>query len=116
MAKILITLVSGPEAELRAKEGLSLARAIHEVGMAQAVSLFLTGPGVLALSSEDPRCVDLREALEAVLAAGVPVAACTRSLAEHDLLGEVEALGVAPAGAPVFLSEKIDEGYAMLSF
>ncbi len=117
MAKMLVIVTSGPDSHVRAREGLTLVRAIHETGMAESVSLLLFGEGVRCLSSGDERCMELHEELERVLGAGVHTAACTRSLEEHRLLDAVERLdAVEPVGAPVFLSSRADDGYAMLTF
>jgi hypothetical protein len=114
MAKILIVLASGPEHEARAREGLSLARAIHEIGMAESIRILLTGPGVRCL---DPEADELREGLEGALEAGVPVAACTRSLDAYRLLDAAADLeAVQPVGAPVYLATRAEEGYAFLTF
>lgn len=115
MAKILMVLATGPEDATRAREGLHLARAIHEVGMAEAIRLLLVGSGVRCL---DPGAEgELMDALEAVLEAGVPVAACTRSLGEHRLVDAAAAFeAIQPVGAPVYLAARVDEGYAMLTF
>lgn len=94
-----------------------MARAIHEAGMAESVRLLLTGTGVRCLERDDESCSELNECLMRVLEAEVPTAACTKSLDEHGLLDEVEGIeDIEPVGSPVYLSSRVDDGYAMLTF
>ena len=114
MAKILVVVASGPKDGGRAKEGLSLARAICESLMAESVQVLLLGEGVRCVAREND---DLRLALEAAIDAGVRAAACTGSLAELGLIDRIQEMRkVEPVGAPVFVSSKADEGFVMLTF
>lgn len=117
MARLLVVIASGPEDEPRALEGLLLARAVHEIGMIDTVGVLLTGPGVACLDPDAAGADRLRDAVEALLEAKVPVAACTRSLAEHRLLDAAAALpAIRPVGAPTFLADAITGGARLLSF
>jgi hypothetical protein len=117
MSRVVVVIASGPEHEQRAHEGLSLARAMHEIGMLDDVRVLLTGPGVRCLDPDAADADRLRDAVEGLLQAGVPVAACTRSLHEHHLLDAVADLeAVRPVGGPTFLSEQVIAGARLLTF
>ncbi len=114
MPRIAIVVASGPEEAARALEGLSIAAAMHHSGMLEALAVLLTGPGVRCLE-RDAEAV--REAVDTLLEAGVPVAACTRSLAEYRLLDDPSLTeGIRPVGAPTFLAARAGEGFQFLSF
>lgn len=114
MPRIAVVIASGPDQAERAAEGLTIAAAMHHSGMLEAVTVLLTGPGVRCLE----RGVEsLRDRVDALVEAGVVVAACTRSLAEHRLLDEPALTeGIRPVGAPTFLAAKAGEGFQFLSF
>ena len=117
MSRVVVVIASGPEHEPRAHEGLVLARAMHEIGMLDEVRVLLTGPGVRCLDPDAADADRLRDDLEGLTEAGVPVAACTRSLNEHRLLDAVADLeAVRPVGAPTFLSEQVLAGARILTF
>ncbi len=119
MASILVLVASGPEAPERTREGLQLALAMHHSGMLEGLAVLLTGAGVACLAAQGRGEVaaELREAVDALLEAGVEVAACTRALHARRLLDDEEALeGVRPVGAPTYLADKAGQGWQVLTF
>ena len=116
MGRLLVVVATGTQYEARALEGLQLAHAIHQIGMVEEVRVLLTGPGVAALSP-DPEAERLHEALDALLTGGVGVAACTRSLNEHQLIEAAQQHPeVRPVGAPTYLSTLVQEDWRIVSF
>lgn len=85
--------------------------------MLASVRVLLTGPGVRCLDPDDPEAEDLEAAVRALVEAGVEVAACTRSLAEHRLVDAAAKIPeVKPVGAPTWLAAQVDAGAAIASF
>lgn len=117
MTAILVIVASGPkEGPARALEGLEQARAMHEIGMLDEVRVLLTGPGVGCIA-DGPDAEDHREAVENLLAAGVEVAACTRSLNNADLIEVSAGLpALRPVGTPTYLSARAREGDTVVTF
>ena len=117
MPSLLVVVASGPEHEGRALEGLRAALAIHHMHMLDEVRVLLTGPGVGCLDASAPESERLVGAVEALLAAGVPVAACTRSLNEHGLLETLDVLpDVRPVSAPTHIAAAVSDGTAVVTF
>ena len=117
MTEVLVLIASGPEdAPARALEGLTQARAMFQIGMLDRVRVLLTGPGVGCIA-ESPEAEEHREAVEELLADGVEVAACTKSLNSADLLDTAAGLPLLrPVGTPTYLSERARSGDTVVSF
>jgi hypothetical protein len=112
MTKIASWITAGPGQEGKALAGVRIAARLHQAGKAETKVVFF-GPGVKLL---DEATGDLREAIEALKGAGVPILACQFNAQQLGASERLQAYGVDLQGAGDVLVQLTEEGYQVVGY
>ncbi len=117
MASMLLLLVANPERDgARCEAGLLLALNTKRTDILNEVRVMLYGSGVRILDAEIDERDRFGDLLRRLADEGVEVVACSGSLLEHGVGLAARELGIAPAGAQVYLPARISEGFSVVTF
>ncbi|AEW04522.1 hypothetical protein Sulac_1022 [Sulfobacillus acidophilus DSM 10332] len=110
MAKIAFWITAGPELESKALANIVLAARLKQ-NRQQDIQVYFFGPGVqLAGNAEGP----LKEAIQALNAASVPMAACPFNADQYGVSAPITAHGVEMEPAGEALVRLVNEGYQII--
>lgn len=109
--KVLVIILSGEDDPRRVEKGLTFAMKSKKLGMLNDVKVLLWGPGVDILKSQqfDGFIKDLKSE-------GVIVSACVSDIKRSGLDSEISKEAVKAAGAAVFISDSVMDGYQVITF
>jgi hypothetical protein len=114
--KALIVVMSGPEDVVRAEKGMTFALKSKKLGILEDVKVFFWGNGVGCLKPEEPRTAHLQGVLEELKKEGITVCACVTDIKKNNLEALIGTEKVKAAGAAVYISDHIRDGYQVLTF
>lgn len=118
--KLLIVILSGPEEVNKIRWGLRMAlnTYTHPYGekILDDVKALLFCGGVSIVDPGNPHYGEFRERLLALKNAGVEVASCVSIAKPLGLEEETESLGINLVHASVYVSERVSEGYTVMTF
>ncbi|WP_309493527.1 DsrE family protein [Candidatus Hecatella orcuttiae] len=112
--KLLVVILSSRNGEDRVRQGLILTRDLKKLDFLREIRLLFYGSGVewlaLDLSGE------VKDLLEEVKGLGVEIAACSANVRELGLDLDVQEQGVKIVGAPIYIADRLSEGFTIMTF
>ena len=118
--KLLFIINSGSESPSKVTWGLRMALNIHShpygEKMLEDVKVLLFCGGVSIVDPASPHATEFRERLGELVNAGVEVASCISITGPLGLEEETTELGIRLVHASVYVAERVDEGYTIITF
>jgi hypothetical protein len=118
--KLLFVINSGSESPSRVSWGLRMALNTHShpygEKILEDVKVLLFCGGVSIVDPASPHATEFRERLGELVGAGVEVASCISIAGPLGLEEETTALGIRLVHASVYVAERVDEGYTIITF
>jgi hypothetical protein len=118
--KLLFVINSGSESPSKVNWGLRMALNTHSHPYGEKilddVRVLLFCGAVSIVDPASPHATEFRERLSALVSAGVEVASCISIAGPLGLEDETTALGIRLVHASVYVAERVDEGFTIISF
>lgn len=114
---MLVLLATDPERDTsRCEQALLLALNSHRTEILEEVRVMLFGDGVRILDPSIDADAVFNDLITRLHKEGVEVVACTGNLVRHNLAEAARRAAVAPAGAQVYVSARLTEDFAVVTF
>lgn len=112
--KLLVVILSSRNGEDRVRQGLILTRDLKKLKFLAEIRLLFYGSGVewLALDLTG----EVKELVDEVKSLGVEIAACSANVRELGLDLDVQEQGAKMVGAPIYIADRLSEGFSIMTF